>query len=188
MEVGNAARRVVHLLTPCFLVYYLLPDEIFAIDKRFGLVLVVVFALLVDGLRAIRGWEVIGARPYEKRRISSATWAGLGLMLAFMYFPQHFVVPVVFGMAWIDPLMGEVRKRKRVDPLVVGIPVYTVIFAVIHIVLFPQFTVLTAAEWALVAALSATLIEQYGPLWLDDDLSMIIVPLLLLYPIGMAFG
>lgn len=180
MEVGSAARRIVHLLTPCFLVYYLLPDEVLGIDKRFGLVLVVVFALLVDGLRAIRGWEVIGARPYEKRRISSATWAGLGLMLAFMYFPQHFVVPVVFGMAWVDPLMGEVRRRRRIDPLVACIPVYTLIFAAIHVLLFNQFNVLTVVEWALVAALSATLIEQYGPMWLDDDLSMIIVPLAVL--------
>lgn len=188
MELEDAARRVVHLCTPAFLVYYLLPDEIVGVDKRFGLVLIMVLTLWMDGLRIIKGWEVPGARPYEKRRISSTSWAGFGLMLAFMLFPEHFVVPVVFGMAWIDPLMGEVRKRKGMNPVLIGAPIYALVFACASVIFFPGFSPFIVIASTLIAAFSATLIEHYGPEWLDDDLSMTIVPLLLIYPIGMAFG
>jgi hypothetical protein len=179
---------MVHLLTPAFLVYYLLPDEIAGIPKTFGLILVMMVTLLVDGLRIMRGWEVPGARPYERRRISATAWAGFGLMLAFLCFPQHFVVPVVFGMAWVDPLMGEARKRKGVNPVLIGAPAYAFIFACTSVIFFPGSPLPLVIASTLIAAPSATLIEHYGPKWLDDDLSMIIVPLLLFYPVGMAFG
>jgi len=188
METEAVARRVVHTLTPGFLVYYLLPDELLGIPKTFGLILVMVLTFLIDGIRIIRGWKVPGARPYEKRRISATAWAGFGLMLAFLCFPQHFVVPVVFGMAWVDPLMGEVRKRKGVNPILIGAPVYALIFACTSVIFFPGSPLPLVIASTLIAAFSATLVEHYGPEWLDDDLSMITAPLLLLYPIGMAFG
>jgi hypothetical protein len=188
MGLEHAVRRVIHLCTPAFLVYYLLPDEIVGVDKRFGLVLIMVLTLWIDGLRIIKGLEVPGARPYEKRRISSTSWAGFGLMLAFMLFPEHFVVPVVFGMAWVDPLMGEVRKRNDVNPVLIGAPLCALIFACASVIFFPGSPLPLVIASTPIAALSAALVEHYGPEWLDDDLSMVIVPLLLLYPIGMAFG
>jgi len=177
MGYAQVVRRVIHISSPVFLIYYFLPEEIAGVPKRFGVILVMILTLWLDGIRILKGWVIPGARPYEKHRISSASWAGLGMMVAFLYFPEEYVVPVLFGMAWIDPMMGEIRKRTDVNPVVIAIPVYMVLFVSIYSFFSISWNTLL---FGVIASLSACTIEHYGPLWLDDDFSMVFIPLLVL--------
>lgn len=175
---GRTLRRVVHITAPWVLVYYHLPGEILGLDRRFALVMFMVGVLMVDGLRLMYGWSIPGTRPFERRRISSASWAGFGFMLAFLLFPEHLVVPVILGMAWVDPLMGELRSAGRFHPLPAGLGAYIPLFVLVHGVFYPGYGWGLTAVLGSLAGISAVLIENYGPIWLDDDISMVLLPLL----------
>ncbi len=177
MEKAELFRRIFHMTAIVYLLYYLLPEELVpGFYKWYGVVIIVFITLIVEGMRIKRGALFFGLRKYEKRRMSAFAWFAIGMGIALLWFKMVFVVPVVIGMAIIDPLIGEIKRKKEelypfLPSLIYGLIVFLCLLLISerHIHLKILFTV--------VATISAISAEHYKSKYIDDDFLMIVIPL-----------
>lgn len=172
-------RRIFHLCAPVFLLYYLVPFDMWGIGvtKQFTLLMTLFIVLIIEAIRMYREKIFFGLRDYEGRQISAYAWAGVGITLAFLFFSKTFVVPVIFAMAWIDPLIGELKKRegKILYPILPAI-CYAVIFF-LFVFYLSDLNIIIVLILTTIGTLSALLAEYPHIKYIDDDFLMIIVPL-----------
>ncbi|MBC7108465.1 MAG: hypothetical protein H5T41_06745 [Methanomassiliicoccales archaeon] len=178
MDRGSVLRRVVHMFTPAFLVYYFLPDPLWVggLERESALLLLLSIILVAEALRLIFKPRIIGLREYEQYQICAAVWAAVGMALAFLFFPLEYSAPVLMGMGWVDPLIGELRKRKSYFyPLAPLIVYFAIAFSSMIYLIGMTPSVFIAA---VVATFLAVGIERIKSRFVDDDFLMIIVPLI----------
>jgi hypothetical protein len=191
---GNAAfRRAMHILSPIFLSYYLLPEPLGGGITRTSVTLLFLgTAACIEIARIALGIRLFGMRPYEGQRVSAYAQGALGLGLAFFLFGDllgtrapYLVVPVFLGMAWIDPLAALARRRSWPRSAVVA--AYFVLF------LATEYAMLGIRAWswqflfAVIATGSAMIVEGPKHAQLDDDLLMLVVPLAVLTAVVLIF-
>jgi hypothetical protein len=163
-----------------YLVYYLLPEELVpGFYKWYGVIILMIVALLVEGIRLKTGKLVFGMRKYESKQISAYAWFAMGTGIALLFFDMIFVVPVVIGMAIIDPIIGEIRHRKK--KFYPSVP--SILYAIIMFTCF--YLLWDMALWIIVVfTMVGTFCAIYAESWnikaIDDDFLMVIVPLLAL--------
>ena len=118
--------------------------------------------------------KIAGLRDYEYRRVSAATWALTGMFMCFLAFPIEYTAPALCGMAWVDPIIGELRRSGSTMYPVLPLTIY---FSIVLIIL-TIFMGLTPAVLfaAIVATLIAIFIEGFRLWRLDDDLTMMVLP------------
>ena len=177
MDRSAGFRRVFHILSPVFLLYYLLPDQITPNITRVSLaVLFVGTAGCIEIARIALRVRLFGMRPYEGQRVSAYAQGLLGLVIGiFVVGDPRIVVPVFLGMAWIDPLRSLARKRRWPVPL--PIAAYAVLFFAAQS-LIPVVPSLTArAIFTAIATTVAMAVEGPRIPQLDDDLSMQLLPM-----------
>jgi hypothetical protein len=196
MEKGELFRKAFHLCAPAFLVYYLVPVDAWGwmpsvdgfLEPREVLLLAVLAVVLAEeAIRLKMGWSVFGMRPYERGKMAAHAWAGTGLAIGFLLFPQAMVVAVTFGMAWVDPMMGFLRKRRPNLYPIVPILAYWAIASVALLAQAAMHPVL-GVEIAFVAACAAVLCESPRLDHLDDDFLLLTVPLLTMWLAYHAFN
>ncbi len=188
MDWGHILRRLVHMSSPIFLIYYWLPDPLWAggPGRQVGLVLALFVTLVFESIRMTKQLNIIGMRPYESSRMSAAAWAGIALVFAFLFFPLKMVAPVIFGMAWIDPLCGELRKRNnRLYPNLPKAAYFVLVTVVMTATIGLSIGVLVAAALSAQVAIS---VEKTKTRFLDDDFTMIVIPLLMIAIVFFIFG
>lgn len=178
MEAGQAVRRVVHISTPLFLVYYFLPDPLWTggPTRVLGLLILLSVVLIGEGLRLVYRPKIIGMRDYEQSNISAATWAAIGMTFTFLFFPIGYAAPALMGMAWVDPVIGDLRKKR--SPLYPSVPLvlyFLIVLVSMALIMGPSIEVIIAS---IIATPSAILAERYKSRYVDDDFLMIVVPLL----------
>src|SRR5256884_9232440 len=112
MDRHAVFRRSFHIISPIFLGYYLLPESLGGGITRTALSVVFVgTALCIEVARIALNIRLLGLRPYEGQRVSAYAQGLLGLAFGlFVIRDPRIVVPVVLGMAWIDPLAALCRK------------------------------------------------------------------------------
>src|SRR5437879_1007039 len=88
-------RRLFHLASPVFLLYYWIPEEIgtTGIRRQALLLLVVGTVLALDVGRIALRIPVFGLRTYEAGRISAYAWGTTALATGFVFFPPVLVIP-----------------------------------------------------------------------------------------------
>lgn len=179
MDRPHLFRRIFHLCAPLFLAYYLVPDTFLLLPKFYWVLIVLLALLILEAIRLATGWMFFGLRDYEKDRLSAFAWAGIGITLAFFFFPPEFVACTIFGIGWVDPLIGELRSRglKRWYP---SIPLLAY-FAIVFFSLLVLTNLPVSAILVLGITGSMTAVAAEGPkLPVDDDFLMLMVPLLVL--------
>ena len=179
MDLGHWTRRLVHMAAPVFLVYYLVPDEVYGVDKRLGLMVLLAIVLAFEALRLWRHWTFMGMRDYESGRMSAFAWASIGLTFTFLFFPLELAAPAVVGMAFTDPLIGELRHRKSALYPLLPLVFYFILVLTIFIALMGWSWQVVLAS--LVGTMLAIGVERIRTKYVDDDFLMMVVPL-----IGMA--
>lgn len=112
MDYGHVARRLFHLCAPVFLIYYFIPEDFLGVGREPLLAFTFAVLIIMEAIRLKKKQVFFGMRDYEAGQLSAYAWATIGLTIAFLFFPQVFVIPAVIGIGWIDPLIGEMRKRK----------------------------------------------------------------------------
>jgi len=176
MYQWHVLRRLVHLGTPLFLVYYWLPSKLWMVDKPILLLILLAAILNFEYVRIHRQWRIIGMREYEAQRMSAAAWAALALAFAFLFFPVEYAAPAVIGMGLIDPLIGELRARKSsLYPVLPTILHFAIILTVLSLMIGFDYRAVVAS---LVATPLAIFFEKRRWLFVDDDFLMIVLPLL----------
>jgi hypothetical protein len=177
-------RRLVHLSAPLFCIYYLLPEQIFTwLSKEEGVLLVMLFALGFEALRLIFMIRVPGMRSYEFDRPSAAAYTAVGMTVAFLFFPVELTLPVLMGMGWVDPLAGELRyKDSKMNPTLPLVAYFLIMMLGLWYFYGLTFPVVISAT---LMAPIAVFLESRRFRYLDDDIVLIMVPLLLL---GVMFG
>jgi dolichol kinase len=179
-------RRILHGAGAFVLVYYLVPDDFFVVvRKEVVLLLALAAAGVLEVLRLGVGVELPTMRGYETERPASYVFYAVALVVAILFFPEPIACAVVLGTAIVDPLAGGLRSSARHARFGPWLPwgVYTALAA----------TALAAVggwPWELAVALGAAAgavgvaAERVKLRWLDDDLTMTVVPALLLYGVG----
>ncbi len=164
-------RRAVHGMGAGFVLYYLLPHGAWWDPVRtWGPWILLAAALVLEAVRmrgGIRSEHFFGLREYERTRVSGYVYFGMASVVLLTLVPQPLAIPCLVGAALGDPLLGELRNRGRpLGALVAG-------------VLFGAGLFLIAGwGWALALAGGVLLVvgESSRIPWLDDDLTMPLLP------------
>ncbi len=173
------------MVSPAFLYYYLIPDNVTPNITRLSLALLFIgTAGCVEIARISLGLRLFGMRPYEGQRVSAYAQGLIGLTIGIFLVPvfvvpdrlaESVVVPVFIGMAWVDPLRSLCRKHGW--PVVVAIAAYAILFFAAQSLVggVPSWTARVA--YAAVATVVAMAVEGPRIPQVDDDLMMQILPM-----------
>ncbi len=176
MERSAVFRRVFHVASPAFLAYYLIPETVTPNITRLSLaILFVGTAGCIEIARIALGLRLFGMRPYEGQRVSAYAQGLLGLVIGIFVFPEIVVVPVFFGMAWIDPLRSVCRKKGW--SVVWSIAAYAALFFALQTLVPGVPNVSARIVYTSVATVVAMSVEGPRIPQVDDDLMMQILPM-----------
>jgi len=178
MRRDVALRRIAHFLIALTPLYYALPVELPILSvHRWALVVVFFSGVCVfETYRLWKGITFLGLRPHEKEQIASFAWAAAGITAVLWLCPHDVAAAALVGMAFVDPLAGELRK-SRSDSVAVGSSL-ALYFALAFCVLFlwewrDDALVLVLAALGAVTAVAA---ERTKVRYVDDDFLMLVVP------------
>lgn len=179
MDRGHIFRRLFHLCAPVILIYYLLPERFFLHSREVWLILGFLALMAIEAVRLYTGKVFFGMREYERKQLSAYAWAGIAVVIAFLFFPMPFVICAVVGIGWTDPLIGEMR-RKKLMKYYPGLPllVYFIISAA-SLYVFSDFTKIQIIILSIAGSAAAISVEK-PKLPVDDDFLMLVVPLVVL--------
>jgi hypothetical protein len=188
MESQEIFRRIFHMTAVVYLVYYLLPEELLpGFYKWYGVLIIVFIALIVEGVRLRTGRIFFGLRKYEKKQISAFAWFSIGMGCALLLFKMEYVVPVVIGMAFTDPLIGEIkRRRKKLYPIIPLIFYGAIVFLCLFFL--TEISMILLSIFTVLATISAIFAEKWNIKYIDDDFLMIIIPLVVLNALDYIFS
>jgi dolichol kinase len=179
MDYAHIFRRLFHLCGPLVLVYYIMPDTLLWVPKYAWVFLTLAGLLTIEVIRLYTGKMFFGLRDYEKGQISAYAWAGIAITIAFFCFPPTLVICAVIGMCWTDPLIGEMRKKRKMKHYpALPLCMYFVIVTA-YLFLFSDIKIISVLGLGIVGSLIAIAIEK-PKLPIDDDFLMLVVPLVAL--------
>lgn len=175
-------RRLAHLCTPVFLIYYFLPSPVWegGPQKPLGLLLLLAVVIIFETVRRLVNLSVpvLCLRPYERWRMAAYSWAAIGLATVFFTLPFEIAVPAVLGMAWVDPLIGELRSREsQLYPQVPIAAYFVIVLLSLTLVLGFDLRILLVAG---ITAPVAIWVEKQRWWRLDDDFTMMVIPAFLI--------
>ena len=179
MDKDRFVRRAMHAGVALAPLYYLLPVDLPVINlRRWVLLIVFIMAILVfEVIRLREGIIFLGLRPHEKTQIASFVWAAEGVTFVLWLFPHDVASAVLIGMAFVDPLSGELRSSK------VGFVLMLAISMIVYFSICAAALLLAGDRSFLVAmvlSISGTLLavgsEQPKIPYIDDDFLMLTVP------------
>ena len=192
---GLALRRLIHLSIPILpITYYLVGDPIgedLHLSKQQLISIVCLMALGLEAIRLHLRIIVIGQRQYEASQPSAFVWGAVAITLALLAVPEgagsglangRYALPLIFGLAFVDPVMGELRRAHQPLALVLGGGLIVSYGAWGGCYIWLQTPLLLAV---LLAPL--TVIGEILPSGIiDDNMTIVVVPmvgLILLYPL-----
>ena len=177
MKEETFFRTAIHLLIPIFLLYYVVPEDSWiGVDKRFVLILILLFILILETVRILTGRRIYGMRDYEVVGLPAYLWVGIGLTFAFLLFRWDFVAVSVVGVAWVDPLCRITRRRGGWLYPTIPLVVYLAIALSLMVIIFGKLSI-SLLILAFVATSTAIASERPNFRYVDDDFLMMIVPL-----------
>jgi hypothetical protein len=174
----NVVRRFAHGILSLGIVYYWLPDPLFieGVHRWYALLGAVLIACVIEFARLKRKKIFPGMRSYEESRIAGYVYAVIGVAVVLSISPNIVGVPCILGMAWCDPLAGELRHDRVNETRIASFTVIS--YALIA---FISLITLGAAPFMMILLIAvmtplAVLSEQIDVKYLDDDLTMLVVP------------
>ncbi|MFQ6120846.1 MAG: hypothetical protein ACE5KE_13315 [Methanosarcinales archaeon] len=168
------------MTAPIYLVYYLLPNDLgIGFPKQYVILIVLSLVLLIEAIRIKTNRVFFGLREYERWQISAFAWAAIGIALSFLFFPKKFVVPTIIGMAFIDPMIGEIQIHKKEWYPFVPALCYALILLVC-LILWSTYSVRYILLFTVVGTIVAIASEYPKYKYIDDDFLMLMAPLVVL--------
>jgi hypothetical protein len=151
---------------------------------------VAVFFIVIEVIRIKFGIIIVGQREYEAKQVSALAWGAVAVCLTLILAPQEgegleagkYTIPLICGLTFVDPIMGEVKRAKMgMKPAVlVGLAVsYTIWMGSVALFSTPFLVAVLLAPLTVAG-------EVPRVSWIDDNATMILFPLialLLLHPL-----
>ncbi len=183
---GHALRRATHMIMALIPLIYYSRGEVLAdyvgLSPEQLVSSVVMTILILEGLRLRLGIVIIGQREYEAQQISALAWGGFAVALALLISPDDgktgleaglYGIPIIFGLTFVDPIMGEIKRKKRDLKMAVYIGLITsyIVWIGCH------FWIGTPILVSLLLAPLTVLGELPSLKYIDDNATMVLIPL-----------
>ncbi len=183
---GHAFRRLTHI--SMFVIPILYYNNGIEIASYFNLVpqqfvsLVCVVILCFEALRLNLGLVIVGQREYESTQISALAWGAFSVSLVFLVLPEQdysgiksglYGIPLIFGLTFVDPIMGEIKRKKKDIKLAINVGLVCSYFIWIGCTIWlgtPFFV-------SIILAPLTVLGEIPQVKYIDDNATMILFPL-----------
>ena len=126
---GHAFRRLTHVsMAPLLLIYYTRGDDLagyFSVELDELVSYVFLLVLVIEIVRLRFGIVIVGQREYESKQISAFAWGAFAVCLALLVTGMEvfesgsgiksgiYGIPLIFGLTFVDPLMGEIKRQKQ---------------------------------------------------------------------------
>lgn len=152
----------------------------FEFDRTYVILILFSIICIMEALRLTGRWTFGLFRDYERRRISAPFWFTATTSLVILLTPQWFAVPIVLGVTFGDPVIGELRRMGLRSYPLAGWVVCLIPF------LFYSYNPVVAALIAATATAAEILIKidndsiLYTIGILDDNFTMNFFPALVL--------
>jgi hypothetical protein len=183
---GHAFRRGTHIsmfIIP--IIYYTIGENIASnlnlnIDQLVSIIFISI--LLLEIIRLKFGIVIIGQREYESSQISALAWGALSVSLVFLIVPNGdtegiksglYGIPIIFGLTFVDPLMGEIKRQMKDIKMAVVIGLICSYFIWLSCSYFLQ----TPLILSIILAPLTVLGEIPQVKYIDDNATMILFPL-----------
>ena len=177
---SHLLRRLIHLCQVFYpLIYYYYGHEISQfIHAPLNTIILILLALIVilEAIRLALGITFYGQRQHESKQISSFAWSAISICLVLLFAPgKEYGIPIIWGCALGDPLMGELRRFgvRSFNGFIIG-----VIFLLI-LWLFCAWWLGISWWFSIIMAPVIVAVEWPNIKWLDDNATMQLVPLLI---------
>ena len=148
------------------------------------------FFIAIEVIRIKFGIIIVGQREYEAKQVSALAWGAVAVCLTLILAPQEgegleagkYTIPIICGLTFVDPIMGEVKRAKMgmQSAVLVGLAVsYTIWMGSVALFSTPFLVAVLLAPLTVAG-------EVPRVSWIDDNATMILFPLialLLLHPL-----
>lgn len=183
---GHALRRATHIVMAFIpLIYYTRGD---LISDKLGMnpdqlvSAIIITLILIEALRIKMGIVVLGQREYEAKQISALAWGGFAVALTLLIVPDNgktglesglYGIPLIFGLTFVDPIMGEIKRKKQDLKLAIwaGLAVSFSVWIGCH------FWIGTPLVISILLAPLTVLGEVPSLKYIDDNATMVLIPL-----------
>jgi hypothetical protein len=110
------------------LIYYTSGDDVaghFSVGLDELVSYVFFLVLVIEAVRLRFGIIIVGQREYESKQISAFAWGAFAVCLALLVTGMEpfasgsglksgiYGIPLIFGLTFVDPLMGEIKRQKQ---------------------------------------------------------------------------
>ena len=126
---GHAFRRLTHVSMAAIpILYYTRGEEIagvFSLNPDAFVSYVFLLILIIEAVRLRFGIIIVGQREYESSQISALAWGAFAVCLTLLVTGMApfttgtgleagiYGIPLIFGLTFVDPLMGEIKRQKQ---------------------------------------------------------------------------
>jgi len=191
---GHWFRRLTHVgMCVIPFAYHLWGDSIagkVSMTPSDFVIAVAVFFIAIEVIRIKFGIIIVGQREYEAKQVSALAWGAVAVCLTLILAPQEgegleagkYTIPIICGLTFVDPIMGEVKRAKMgmQSAVLVGLAVsYTIWMGSVALFSTPFLVAVLLAPLTVAG-------EVPRVSWIDDNATMILFPLialLLLHPL-----
>ena len=189
---GHLFRRLFHLgMITIPIAYYIYGHDIADLvnttrDKLTSILLICL--IVVEFGRLKLGITIFGQREYEANQVSALAWGAFGITMCVLAAPEvgkygaGYGMPVILCLVFGDPALGEIRRMgaSQKSAFIWGSLVCLVIWVVC-------WNIFDTPLWlAPIMALICTASEWPRLRWIDDNATMVLIPLcaiIILHPL-----
>ncbi|MFT7463929.1 MAG: hypothetical protein ACI9EF_002277 [Pseudohongiellaceae bacterium] len=180
---GHLARRVFHVSMAAIPVLWYWHvgslEEALGQSRQTLLGWTLSILVVLEFLRISRGITVFGQRNYEARQFSAMGWGSVSVGATLYFAPALGVqgaamgLPIIWSLAIVDPLLGELRRAGKPNGFVFAAGVATTAAIWVCSGLW-----LGAPLWLAAIMAPLTVAAEWPRIrWIDDNATMTLVPL-----------
>ena len=187
---GHFFRRFTHVIMAIIPILYFTIGEqisnIFSLTPTQFVTLACLILVFIEMVRLYFGIIIVGQREYEAKQISALAWGAFAVCLALLLSPESntsegmksgiYAAPLIWGLTFVDPIMGEIKRSKRgIKAAIIGglFVSYTIWFSCSYFLGTPMLASIILAPLTVLGELPSVK-------WIDDNATMVLLPLTIL--------
>ena len=187
---GHIFRRFTHVIM-CLIpiLYYTKGSKLsglFSMNPNEFVTFCLLLLIFLELLRLYFGIVIVGQREYEAKQISALAWGAFAVCLALIFSPESknfdgmesgiYAAPLIWGLTFVDPIMGEIKRSKKgLKAAIIGglITSYIIWLSSTYFLGTPMIASIILAPMTVLGELPTVK-------WIDDNATMILLPLTVL--------